>query len=348
MDSALRPRDIQARIRAGASVEEVAEAAGLPVERIEVFGAPVIAERDYISGLARTNPVRRRGETTSHRSLRNAVADALVARGMNEDAVTWDAWKVADRRWQVQASFTQGGEHRRGLFVFDATGRFSVAADDEGSRLIGDLDDQPEEALALVHATQDAATQDGGLDDPPAAQADEPARTEPAASAAPACAIVEAVPAADDGDDMGDAFQEGDLEEVDGVYDIVASREGDGDVLFDMLSSFDEDSVKIYAGLVHPKEAPSPAGIVVAEPDDELVAPARSAADDPEPGDEPSVGTRGAPDPPRPDPAPAEAAQTSLIEGDIAEPAPKPRPRRKRASVPSWDEIMFGGPRADA
>jgi len=25
-------------------------------------------------------------------------------------------------------------------------------------------------------------------------------------------------------------------------------------------------------------------------------------------------------------------------------PAPKPRGRKKRASIPSWDEIMFGGP----
>lgn len=51
-----------------------------------------------------------------------------------------------------------------------------------------------------------------------------------------------------------DAFHEGDLEEVDGVHDIVAPPRGDLDVLYDMLSSFDEDSVKIYAGLVHPKD----------------------------------------------------------------------------------------------
>ena len=36
------------------------------------------------------------------------------------------------------------------------------------------------------------------------------------------------------------------------------SAQSDLDVLYDMLSSFDEDSVKIYAGLVHPKEAAKP------------------------------------------------------------------------------------------
>lgn len=308
MDSALRPRDIQARIRAGASVEEVAEAAGVSIARIEAFAAPVIAERDYISGLARTNPVRRRGETSSHRSLRNAVTDALAARGIDGDAAAWDAWKLEDRRWQVQVAFTAAGAECQGLFVFDATGRFSVAANDEASRLIGE---STHDELALVHAIQDA-----GLD-----ASDE-------------------APDADDGDDAEDAFQESELEEVDGVYDIVPAREGDLDVLFDMLSSFDEDSVKIYAGLVHPKDAPA-AGVaspVVAETSaeaDTTPAPATEAPPAPaerHPGRTPEV---------------TEADQASLIDEDTPPPAPKPRGRRKRAAVPSWDEIMFGSPRPD-
>ena len=61
MESALRPRDIQARIRAGESLEAVAQAAGVPIAKIEPFAAPVIAERDHIAGLAQTNPVRRAG-----------------------------------------------------------------------------------------------------------------------------------------------------------------------------------------------------------------------------------------------------------------------------------------------
>ncbi|MDO5534281.1 MAG: septation protein SepH, partial [Propionibacteriaceae bacterium] len=155
MDSALRPRDIQARIRAGASPQDVAEAAGVPLERIDAFAAPVIAERDYIAGLARTNPVRRRGETTSHRTLRNAVADALAARGQDVDDANWDAWKLEDRRWQVRIGF-EDADAPEGLFVFDALGRFSVAANDEGRALIGDgaTDD-----LALVDATQGAAAE---------------------------------------------------------------------------------------------------------------------------------------------------------------------------------------------
>ena len=41
LESQLRPREIQARIRAGASVDQVAAAAGVPPQKIERFGYPV-------------------------------------------------------------------------------------------------------------------------------------------------------------------------------------------------------------------------------------------------------------------------------------------------------------------
>ena len=326
MESALRPRDIQARIRAGASPDEVAEAAGVPVEKIAAFADPVMAERDYIAGLARTNPVRRRGETTSHRTLRNAVADALAAKGVDADEAQWDAWKLEDRRWQVKVAFEQDGAPREGLFVFDAMGRFSVAGNAVGRALIGD---GSSDQLALVTATQgEPGAEDGD------ARADEPYAEDAVEVSDEAVSPVADADADPSDDDAEDAFHDGDLQEVDGVFDIVPAARGDLDILYDMLSSFDEDSVKIYAGLVHPKESTPLEAAPVAEPEPE-----------PEPEAEP-------------EPAPAEAApaasgdepeQLALIE-DVEEPAPKPKPRtrRKRAAVPSWDEIMFGSPRGDA
>ena len=43
MDSALRPRDIQARIRAGETPEEVAALAQASVEKIMAYAGPVLA-----------------------------------------------------------------------------------------------------------------------------------------------------------------------------------------------------------------------------------------------------------------------------------------------------------------
>ena len=48
----LRPKDIQARIRAGASVEEVAESAGVDASKVERFAHPVLLERQRAAELA--------------------------------------------------------------------------------------------------------------------------------------------------------------------------------------------------------------------------------------------------------------------------------------------------------
>ncbi|ERK63851.1 PF11268 domain protein, partial [Propionibacterium acidifaciens F0233] len=52
MDSALTPREIQSRIRAGESPDDVARAAGVPVDGIEGYAAPVLAEREHMAEMA--------------------------------------------------------------------------------------------------------------------------------------------------------------------------------------------------------------------------------------------------------------------------------------------------------
>ena len=73
MESSLSPRDIQTRIRGGETLEDVARVAGIPLDRVERFAAPVFAEREHIAAQAMSSSVRRKGETSGHRSLRIAV-----------------------------------------------------------------------------------------------------------------------------------------------------------------------------------------------------------------------------------------------------------------------------------
>ena len=62
LESQLRPREIQARIRAGASVEQVATAAGVPEQKIERFAYPVLLERFRTADNAqRAHPMRADG-----------------------------------------------------------------------------------------------------------------------------------------------------------------------------------------------------------------------------------------------------------------------------------------------
>lgn len=138
MDSVLRPRDIQARIRAGESPESVAAAAGGSVERVMVFATPVLAERAHFAELARKASVRRRAATGAIGVLGEAVAEQLAALGVDAGDVEWDSWRRDDGRWTVVADFGVGGDARRARFVFDPGGRYVVADDDEARSLVGE------------------------------------------------------------------------------------------------------------------------------------------------------------------------------------------------------------------
>lgn len=89
VESHLRPRDIQARIRAGATAEEVAQMAGIPVDRVRRFEGPVLAERAFMAERARKTPVRRPGENSGP-PLGEAVQERLLLRGADKDTVQWD------------------------------------------------------------------------------------------------------------------------------------------------------------------------------------------------------------------------------------------------------------------
>ena len=58
---ALRPREIQARIRAGATAEDVAAASGLTLEHVRRFEGPVLTERAWVAQQAQATEVRRPG-----------------------------------------------------------------------------------------------------------------------------------------------------------------------------------------------------------------------------------------------------------------------------------------------
>jgi xanthine/CO dehydrogenase XdhC/CoxF family maturation factor len=137
MDSALRPKDIQARIRAGESPQAVAELAQVPVERIMVYVVPVLAEREHIASLARAAAVRRRYAGVPSRLLGDAVDLQLTALDLDPELAGWDAWRRDDGRWTVTVD--PGSGRTVGTYLFDVGGRYAVAADDAGRELIGDV-----------------------------------------------------------------------------------------------------------------------------------------------------------------------------------------------------------------
>ncbi|WP_250399306.1 septation protein SepH [Streptomyces cellostaticus] len=151
VESHLRPRDIQARIRAGATAEEVAQLAGIPVDRVRRFEGPVLAERAFMAERARKTPVRRPGENSGP-LLGEAVQERLLLRGADKDTVQWDSWRRDDGTWEVLLVYRVAGEPHSASWTYDPPRRLVQAVDEEARSLIGESDDLavPEPSFPFV------------------------------------------------------------------------------------------------------------------------------------------------------------------------------------------------------
>jgi hypothetical protein len=144
VNSMLRPKEIQARIRAGASVEQIATSAGVDIQRVQRFAHPVLLERSRAAELATAaHPVLADGPAVL--TLLETVTSALVARGLNPDTMTWDAWRNEDGRWTVQLGWKAGRSDNLAHFRYSpgAHGGTVAAVDDAATELIDHNFDRP-------------------------------------------------------------------------------------------------------------------------------------------------------------------------------------------------------------
>jgi hypothetical protein len=298
MDSTLRPRDIQARIRAGESPEAVAEAAQTTVDRIMAFAAPVMAERAHVADRAQRSSVRRRagdpGSVGGARTLGEAVTGHLRAENIDPDIVEWDAWRREDGRWTLTGEYAATRRSGSAAFTYDGPGNYVTAENDDARWLIGESLPvaQSDEVRDDLRRARERRLTPVGEDELPLGDdaielVSEPAPApEQPAAVEPASARSRPTP----GDDRFGADQP-----LEAFLDVEPPPPAEAELRGDAA-----DAAALDLG-----------------PD---AAPAAEAGS--EPGPEPET---------------------------EEQPAPR-RPVRKsrgRASVPSWDEIMFGGGKND-
>jgi len=112
----LRPRDIQKRLRHGATVSELAEETGLPESRFLPYAHPIDMERARIAELSRqAYPVRSDGP--AEHTLWEVLATAFGARGEDVRAALWDASMDSSDSWVVSISWTRGNRQGATRFV---------------------------------------------------------------------------------------------------------------------------------------------------------------------------------------------------------------------------------------
>ncbi|WP_246210648.1 septation protein SepH [Nocardioides piscis] len=138
MDSALRPRDIQTRIRAGETPQAVAQAAKTTVEKIMAFAAPVLAERAHVAQRAQTSSLRRPAGDSGARTLGEAVGAHLRSLNVDPSQVEWDAWRREDGRWTLTGAFALAQRKGTATFAYDLRGSFVTSEDDDARWLVGE------------------------------------------------------------------------------------------------------------------------------------------------------------------------------------------------------------------
>ena len=275
MESTLRPRDIQMRIRAGETPEAVAHAAGTSVDKIMAFAGPVMDERAHMARRAQLSSVRRRSGESGARTLGEAVAAHLRAENVDPSGVEWDAWRREDGRWTLTGSYDVPGRTGTATFSYDPRGSF-VTVDDEDARwLIGDASPAAEET------------------------------TEPTS------------------DDLSVARQR--------RLTAVSPGESASDEL-----PLGEDAIEMVAGEDEDVHSPAETTLDFGETPLGTERSVESYLDD----------TDGPASRPASE-APESPIETAADDATDEPPAPKPAKKRGRASVPSWDEIMFGGGKND-
>ncbi|MDJ0336994.1 septation protein SepH [Cryobacterium sp. PH31-O1] len=103
----LSPREVQAHIRSGMSAEDVAAVTGASLDYVRRFEGPVVAEREYIVSSALSVPVHTAIDpdpVDENVNFGSVIRERLASLGATGER--WASWKEPGGGWIVKLSFT--------------------------------------------------------------------------------------------------------------------------------------------------------------------------------------------------------------------------------------------------
>lgn len=133
----LTPREIQVRVRAGESAEDLAADSGSSLERVMRFAFPVLEERNRVGDEARRSRARRDGDGALI-PFGETVDRRLAAHGVDPQSVGWDSYRRADGTWLVIAMWPNGDTERQAHWAFSLTARTVLPADEAAADLLSE------------------------------------------------------------------------------------------------------------------------------------------------------------------------------------------------------------------
>lgn len=185
VEPTMSPRDIQAALRAGASVESLASKSGVPIDRIERYAGPVYTERIEIIGNAVESFSQRPRIGRSRYPLGQAV-ERNLGEAPADDA--WSARRTLDG-WRVALKVVSAGKTKTAQWRFEpSTGE--VWPLDAYATTIGHVEGRGRATAAKAPAKKAAAKKPAAKKSPA-----KKAAAKPAAKKAPAKKVAKQVPA---------------------------------------------------------------------------------------------------------------------------------------------------------
>jgi hypothetical protein len=156
----VRPREIQALIRAGRSRAQVAKEMELDEADIERYAEPVLAERRYILERAHAVAVRTDAEDEADQRFGAVISERLIALGA--DTSEWESWRDEETGWMISLEFISHDVAHRAVWSFEhRKGTLSPVNPDAVSlSKLGDVGDRLIPKLRAV----DNAEQSGRFD----------------------------------------------------------------------------------------------------------------------------------------------------------------------------------------
>src|SRR5205085_8638420 len=122
--SRLTPREIQSRLRAGRSIPEVAAEAGVPLDWIDRFAAPIAAEQGRMIDRARVITFSKQRLGQSSQPLGISVRWNLLDKGVlvteDEFESGWSAFQVHDEFWMIRFRYTSRNKEHAAEWELDA------------------------------------------------------------------------------------------------------------------------------------------------------------------------------------------------------------------------------------
>ena len=157
----LSVKEVQARLRAGALIEDIAREARWSYEKVERFAGPILQERAYILSVANQVVIRQQNRETE--TFIDVVTNRLATNGVSADSLQWNTHRRDDGQWVIHLSYPNRDGHGDAVWFFDMAKRVIVSEDEGASWIMGENNPvtktvEPEINHGLVYTNTPAQT----------------------------------------------------------------------------------------------------------------------------------------------------------------------------------------------